>query len=389
MTVLSKMTVLVDNQMTLLITLLAPHVNVIPFEGRTTGIESISALRDNILTTKASALIVRSTTIVNALLLQGTPIRFVATATAGTDHVDTDYLRAENITFTSAPGSNANAVADYVMLAIDEWLNVKRLNVDRRDVGTRVSEPPHALTLGIVGYGNVGRRVAHHARAAGFRILVYDPPLYDPKPVKSTADQGPVVSDRQFVLGLSVVSDLQSLITSSDIVTLHVPLTRVGTYPTAGMINANHIEALKTDALFINTSRGGIVDEAALKKRLETREIESVLDVYDNEPSINPDLASLALLATPHVAGYTTEAKINVARVAGMALLQWLEVDADGFERDLDAASDKNLEVRNLSEDHLWMREALRNKNPAEVFDLLRKSYVLKRERLSDPFSRQ
>lgn len=368
------MTVLVDNQMTLLITWLEPHVNVIPFEGRTASIEGASALRERIIVSNATALIVRSTTIVNASLLQGTAVRFVATATAGTDHVDTNYLSAQNIAFASAPGSNANAVADYVMLAIDVWLK-------GRDHVTQESPAP---TLGIVGYGNVGRRLAYHARLAGLHVLVYDPPLMESAPPIDAA--------------AAVVSDLRSLIASSDIVSLHVPLTLSGKYATANMIDASHIAAIKTGTLFVNTSRGGIVGEAALQRRLKTREIESVLDVYNDEPAIDAELAACALIATPHIAGYTLEAKVNMARAAGIALLHWLGVPDEGFVRALDGRLEdlRNSmrgnslapnQVRDLAEDTQWMREALRNKVPAEVFDSLRKSYVLKRERFRDPFT--
>ncbi len=355
------MTVLVDNQMPLLISLLKPYVNVMPFEGRTTSEAGTAALRKLILANNAQALIVRSTTIVNAMLLHATSVRFVATATAGVDHVDTDYLDAQNIAFASAPGCNANAVADYVMLAIEVWQN-------HIHVG---SQPTSVTTLGIVGFGNVGRRLAHHARSTGMRVLVYDPPLMESTSMEDVD---------------GAISDLRSLITSSDIISLHVPLTRAGRHATANMIDAKHIAAMNKGTLFINTSRGGIVDEDVLKQRLETQEITSVLDVFSNEPSIDIGLALLSLVSTPHVAGYTLEAKANAARLAGAALLQWLGLRTTAFHDAAIEVPNPSSSIRNLVADTLQMREALSNISSIDAFDLLRKNYALKHEHLRDPY---
>lgn len=354
------MTVLVDNQMPLLIELLAPYATVLPFEGRTADGASVAALRGLILEHSAGALIVRSTTVVNEALLHGTPVHFVATATAGVDNVDVKYLRLHDIVFASAPGSNANAVAEFVMLAIDIW---------RTDECCSLTAA-HSATLGIVGYGNVGSRLAHHARAAGMHVRVYDPPLAEANKLRDVEGVEP---------------DLRALIASADIVSLHVPLTHTGVHATTNMMNAKHVALMRHGALFVNTSRGGVVDEGILKNRLKDLEVAAVLDVYNNEPSIDTQLISLALIATPHVAGYTVEAKMNAARMVGVALLQWLGVPSAPFEHAINELRIASTVGRDLIASTNTMRHAFSDMAAVHAFDVLRNTYPLQHESLPDP----
>ena len=236
----------------------------------------------------ADAVVVRSETRVDADLLEGTPVRFVGTATIGTDHVDTDYLRSRGVAFASAPGSNANAVAEYVAAALSVLCG--RLRVE-----------PSGLTLGVVGVGNVGGKVVRVAEAFGMSALLNDPPL------------ARLTKDPRFL-------ELDELM-ASDIITLHVPLTHTGQDATYHFFDSRRIGQMKHGAVLINTARGAVVETEALVDALRSGHLAAaVIDVWENEPSIDARLLELAALATPHVAGYSLDGKVNAARMIFEAL---------------------------------------------------------------------
>lgn len=218
----------------------------------------------------AVALVVRTRTRCDAQLLAGSSVKLVATATIGTDHIDMAYCAAQGIAVVSAPGCNAAAVAQYVLAALCA------LSLDRPD-----------STLGIVGVGHVGSLVADAAARAGLRVLLNDPP-------------------REAAEGSAAFTPLPELLAASDIVTLHIPL-----WPeNRDFADAAFFAAMKSGASFINASRGEVVDENALlaaRPRLDRL----VLDVWKNEPGINLALLAVADLATPHIAGYSIQGKIN------------------------------------------------------------------------------
>ncbi len=246
--------------------------------------------------TGADALLVRSETRVRADLLEGTPIRFVGTATIGTDHVDLPYLREKGIAFAAAPGSNANSVAEYVVGALLE-------------IGERRSWSLTGKTLGIVGVGNVGSKVFRYAGALGMRVLLNDPPLAD-----ATGDPRYLPLD-----------DLMD----ADIISLHVPLTRDGPYPTYHFFGSTRIRRMKEGAILINTSRGAVAETGALKEALRARHLGgAVLDVWEGEPGIDTDLLSVADLGTAHIAGYSFDGKLLAARALFDALARHFGINA-------------------------------------------------------------
>jgi erythronate-4-phosphate dehydrogenase len=231
----------------------------------------------------ADALLVRSETRVGRELLEGTAVRFVGTATIGTDHVDIPYLKGRGIGFASAPGSNANSVAEYVVGALLELAERRRWSLAGR-------------TLGIVGVGNVGSRVSRYATALGMAVLLNDPPL-----AAATRDSRYVTLDA---------------LMGADVVTLHVPLTRDGPHPTYHFFGSSRIRRMREGAILINTSRGGVVETGALKDLLRGNHLGgAVLDVWEGEPGIDTDLLSAADLGTSHIAGYSFDGKLNAARV--------------------------------------------------------------------------
>ncbi len=238
-------------------------------------------IRANLL--DADLVVVRSETKVNRRLLEGTRVRFVGTATIGTDHVDVDYLRACGIGFASAPGSNANSVAEYLAAALLE------LGVGR-DV------PLKGMTIGVVGVGNVGSRVARVASALGMNVLLNDPPL------------ARLTSDPRY----RPLDDLMN----ADFVTVHVPLTTIGKDPTFHLFDERRIARIKKGAILINTSRGPVVDKIPLKMALASGHLGgAVLDVWEGEPEIDTALLADVDLGTPHIAGYSLDGKINAARM--------------------------------------------------------------------------
>lgn len=240
----------------------------------------------------AEALIVRSVTRVNADLLSDTDVRFVGTVTTGTDHIDKTWLADNSVAFASAGGSNARPVAEYVLASL--LLMAERKGFD-----------PRRKTLGVVGVGRVGSIVARWARALGMQVLACDPPL------KRQTGSGEYV-------------DLAELSAHADIVTLHVPLTHSGEDATKGMVRSDWLSAFHKGLVFINSSRGEVVRETDLKAAMDSGQVSAaVLDVWCNEPDVNKTLVRRADIASPHVAGYSVEAKARAARMVRDALLDW------------------------------------------------------------------
>ena len=231
----------------------------------------------------ADVLLVRSITKVNAALLDGSRVRFVGTATIGEDHIDKPWLEAQGIGFASAPGSNANSVAEYLtatLLTLAEWREF-----DPRD-----------KVLGIIGHGNVGTRVEAKARALGMECVLNAPPLE-----RRTGD--------------AKYRPLDELLRRSDIITVHVPLNRAGSDPTYHVLDAAFFEKAKTGCIVVNTARGAVVDGAALREALENGKVgASVLDVWGGEPNIDLNLFANLALGTPHIAGYSFDGKVNGTR---------------------------------------------------------------------------
>lgn len=226
----------------------------------------------------ADALMVRSVTKVNGPLLDGKGIRFVGTATAGTDHVDQDYLHQAGIAFSAAPGCNAIAVVEYVFSAL--------LMLAERD-GFELTD----RTVGIVGVGNVGGRLQKRLEALGVRTLLCDPPR---------ADNGEP-GDFQ---------PLDKLVEEADILTFHTPLYKDGPYKTWHLADEALISRLKPGAILINACRGAVVDNAALLKCLDAgQKLSTVLDVWEPEPDLNVALLDKVDIGTAHIAGYTLEGK--------------------------------------------------------------------------------
>jgi erythronate-4-phosphate dehydrogenase len=227
----------------------------------------------------ADILLVRSITTVHEGLLGGSRVKFVATATIGTDHVDLPWLKWRGIGFASAAGSNANSVAEYVVAAMLTLAERKQFRL--RD-----------KTLGIVGVGNVGKRVERFAHALGMRVLLNDPPRQRSEPDNAGA----------FV-------SLDQVIREADIITTHVPMTKEGPDKTLHLVDPR---LLHSRQILINTARGGVIDNAALLEVIQNKGVNGVvLDVWEGEPYLSRPLLDAVDLGTPHIAGYSFDGKVN------------------------------------------------------------------------------
>nr|WP_206158470.1 4-phosphoerythronate dehydrogenase PdxB [Citrobacter freundii] len=311
----------------------------------------------------ADALMVRSVTKVNESLLGGKPVKFVGTATAGTDHVDDAWLAQAGIGFSAAPGCNAIAVVEYVFSAL--------LMLAERD-GFALRD----RTVGIVGVGNVGGRLQARLEALGIRTLLCDPPRAD------RGDEGDFRS-------------LDELVEQADVLTFHTPLFKDGPYKTLHMADDALISRLKPGTILINACRGPVIDNTALLSRLNAgQSLSVVLDVWEGEPDLNVALLEKADIGTAHIAGYTLEGKArgttqvfeayskfigHEQHVALSTLLPTPEFGRITLHGPLDQPTLKRLVhlVYDVRRDDAPLRKVARI--PGE-FDKLRKNYLERRE---------
>lgn len=235
---------------------------------------------------KCNFLLSRSTLKINSQFLENVPLKYYATATAGFDHVDLEYLKTNNIQFFISSGCNSNSVAEYVMINIYNYLIENNLR-------------PESQTIGIIGYGKIGKKVAHYSKLLGLQVIINDPPL----------------SDINFDFPTEFkYQNLDNLISNSNIITNHIPLTKDGKYKSQNLLNEN-LELIKQDSLFLHCSRGGIVNESKLLQIKKEKNLTLITDVWENEPNINQTLLDISEISTPHIAGHSINAKINASNM--------------------------------------------------------------------------
>ena len=292
-----------------------PDVQIRPMES-----DEIDALavRD------ADVLVVRTRTKVNELLLHGTRVQLVCTATIGYDHIDTAYCAQHGIRWVSCPGCNAQAVCDYIEEALEE---------------TNATG-----TIGIVGVGHVGSRVAEMAQRRGLRVLLNDPPK-------------------------GIGCSLDFIAQNCDIITFHTPLTHHGDYPTYHLCNADFLSLCKPGAIIINAARGGVVDEQALLQSGHP----FILDTWENEPDINQDVLNSALRASMHIAGYSEAGKRNATQMCLDAISSAFNLS----QIDLNCLFENSNPKGDVSPGWLERVTNLLKASP-ECFESLRKNYILR-----------
>jgi erythronate-4-phosphate dehydrogenase len=263
----------------------------------------------------ADVLLVRSVTPVNATLLDGSRVKFIATATIGFDHIDREYLSKKGIGFASAQGGNANSVAEYVVAAMLELAHRQKFRLRNK-------------TLGVIGVGNVGSRVVRYAEALGMRVLQNDPPREHKERLK------------HFV-------GFDEILAEVDIITLHVPLAKEQPHATFHLIDKDVLAALEDRRpILINTSRGAVVDNKALLKAIDGEKLGGVvLDVWENEPNISPELLDVVDIGTPHIAGYSFDGKVNGTRMIYEAVCGFFRMGGD-WHPELDLVPELPVRVR-------------------------------------------
>lgn len=264
------MKVIIDRAIPFLQGVLEPFAEVVYLDGKAFSNEAVR---------EADALIIRTRTKCDQVLLEGSKVQFIATATIGFDHIDLDYCKAHNVVVATSAGCNARGVLQWVSAALA--LLAKRENFR-----------PEERTLGIVGIGNVGRLIKAYAEAWGFRVICSDPP-------------------RQEREQLDFVS-LEEVLQQADIVTLHTPLNST----TNHLINSENISLLHSGATLINSSRGECVATEATKRD----NLVYITDVWENEPEIDREYLAKSVVATPHIAGYSAQGKANASAMAVQAL---------------------------------------------------------------------
>lgn len=272
-----KIKIVADSAIPFLEGVMEPYADVVYIPGNKICHEDIK---------DADALMIRTRTHCNAELLEGTSVKFIATATIGTDHIDFPYCDSHGIVVRNAPGCNAGGVMEYVFSALYGLASRKAINLE-------------GDTIGIVGVGHVGSLIERMALALGFRVLKCDPPR--------AAAEGP--------FGFC---DLEYLLKNSQIVTMHTPLDET----TRGMADAHFFDLMQPGAFFINASRGEVVCDDALKAAIPKLG-PVIIDTWNNEPNIDKELMDMVDIATPHIAGYSYQGKQNGTAAAVRAVAHY------------------------------------------------------------------
>lgn len=345
--------VVADNKIPFLKGVLEPFAEVVYLPGEQITREDI---------TGADALIIRTRTKCNSELLEGTQVKFIGTATIGIDHIDTEFCRNHNITWSNAPGCNASSVQQYVASALLRIAQESGFNLRNK-------------TLGIVGVGNTGSGVEKFARIVGMNIILNDPPRARNE------------NSRDF-------SDLDQVLIHSDIITLHVPLNVDGTDMTYHLFGAGTLAKMKRESWLINTSRGEVVETDALKESLGTERLKgAVLDVWEKEPELDIPLMHMAFLATPHIAGYSTDGKANgtaavvraFSHFFNVPLKEWYPADIPAPQEpvitiDCNGKSSEEIIRKAVFHSYNILQDDVRLRFDPARFELERGDYPLRRE---------
>lgn len=298
----------------------------------------------------ADALITRTRTLCNRDLLAGSKVQFIGTATIGFDHIDTAYCKEAGITWSNCPGCNAGAVEQYihsVLLLLQQEKGLKLKNA----------------CIGIVGVGHVGSRIKQLAERLGMKVLLNDPP--------------------REAQGESGFTDLQTLAQCCDVITFHTPLVKQGDFPTFHLADESFFASLQRQPYIINTSRGEVIDENALREALNKGLIkDAVIDVWEHEPNIALDLLNRIFIGTPHIAGYSADGKANATRMTLEAFCKFFgkEMKFTILPPDMPHPPfDSNEDIRQL-QIYDPRRDCAELRNHPELFEQLRGDYPLRRE---------
>lgn len=299
----------------------------------------------------ADALIVRTRTRCDAALLEGSRVRFIGSATIGTDHIDLDYCASRGIIVRNAPGCNAPAVAQWVFSAIHAWMQARGIVT------------ADGLTLGVVGVGHIGSIVARWGRELGFNVLLNDPPREMTEKTEMTDKTGKALE--------TVFVPLEELQRRCDIITFHTPLTREGQWPTWHLCDRAFLDGLDHCRLILNAARGPVADNAAL---LDWHG-DIGLDCWENEPKISRELLEKCVVATPHIAGYSREGKQRGTAMMLAALNEFYGWDIPVPTIDSPATGAARVTLEGIAASYDILADTARLKGDPGAFESLRNHY--------------
>jgi len=317
---------------------------------------------DRIIAMESDALLVRTRTKCDSELLDGTPVKYIGTATIGFDHIDTDFCMKNKIRWANAPGCNSSSVKQYIAAAL------LRISAES---GFELKDK----TIGIIGVGNVGSKVQNLANTLGMKVILNDPP-------------------RARKEGNENFESLERLLEESDIITLHVPLNIYGQDKTFHLFDSEIFGKIKKGAWLINSSRGEVVETDALKDALAGEKLSgAVIDVWEREPEIDIPLLHMAFLATPHIAGYSADGKANgtsmivkdFSKSFGIPLNDWYPAEVPVLpEPDLtiDCNGKSNEEILRKAVFHTYniVEDDVRLRFDPSHFEKERENYPVRRE---------
>ena len=300
----------------------------------------------------ADALIIRTRTHCNRELLEGSKVKFIATATIGFDHIDTEYCKLAGIEWAKAPGCNSASVAQYIQSSLLVWKSLQNKKLDE-------------LTIGIIGVGNVGSKVAKAAQDFGMRVLLNDLP-------------------REEKEGGTTFTPLERIAKECDIITFHVPLYKEGKYKTFHLADEKFFRSLQRKPAINNTSRGEVIETNALLEAIDNGTIsDAVIDVWEHEPEINRELLDKVLIGTPHIAGYSADGKANATRKSLDYICRFFPLNQNN-DINTPAPQTPVIEAKDREEALLKMynpaEDSNRIKSQPELFETLRGDYPLRRE---------
>jgi erythronate-4-phosphate dehydrogenase len=310
----------------------------------------------------ADAIVTRTRTICNEKLLDGSSVKFIATATIGYDHIDTDFCEANGITWTNAPGCNSKSVEQYIASTIMVLAEKYNWNLSEK-------------TIGVVGVGNVGSKVARICEIFGMKVLLNDPP-------------------RERAEGSTKFVSLETIQNEADIITLHVPLNMKGEDATFHLGNDEFLNSLKCKPVLINSCRGEVTETNAVKAALKANKIATfVCDCWENEPDLDLNLLALTEIATPHIAGYSKDGKATGTLMSVQAISEFFGLGLENWQpTGVEAPNEPEFEIdgSGLTEQQIISKAILhtyniRNddktfRNNPELFEQLRGDYPTRRE---------
>lgn len=311
----------------------------------------------------ADALIVRTVTRFDEAILKNTNVRLICTATIGYDHIDTEYCDTHGIAWSNAPGCNSGSVQQYVVSSLITIARKKGFSLAGK-------------TIGVVGVGNVGTKVARACKLLGMRVLLNDPP-------------------REKKEGSVGFVSLETIKQEADIITFHTPLTKEGEYKTYHLADDDFFSSLAKQPIIINSARGGIVDTAAIKKAITNGLISgAIIDCWENEPAIDTEYMNMVDIATPHVAGYSADGKANATRMSLETIARTYKLDPAPIGAvEAPAVSDSLIDLDEMPSDRRIENAILKTYDPMQdyarltaspsSFKQLRNEYPLRREYLA------